>query len=55
MVARRPISGEPLGGGLRPKQEMHDDGQSDSPVVPAKPANKAAGESAQTHAAAESG
>jgi RNA-directed DNA polymerase len=34
---------------------MNGDGQSDSPVVPAKPVNKAArGETARTHAAAES-
>jgi group II intron reverse transcriptase/maturase len=33
---------------------MHDSGQSDSHVVPEKPANKAAGENAHTHAGAES-
>jgi RNA-directed DNA polymerase len=47
------IKGGPLGEGQGRKPEMG--GQSDSPVVPAKPANKAArGEAAHTRAVAES-
>jgi RNA-directed DNA polymerase len=50
--ARSPIKSGPLGEGQGRKPEMG--GQSDSPVVPAKPANNAArGETAPTHAAAE--
>ena len=52
-LARPMIKGGPLGEGQGRKPEMG--GQSDSPVVPAKPANKPArGEAAHTHAEAES-
>jgi group II intron reverse transcriptase/maturase len=51
-LARSPIMSGPLGEGQGRKPEMG--GQSDSPVVPAKPANKPArGEAAQTRAGAE--
>jgi RNA-directed DNA polymerase len=51
--ARPPIRGGPLGEGRGHKSELS--GQSDSPVVPAKPANKPArGEAAHTQAEAES-
>ena len=54
-AARSPIRGGPLGEGQGRKPEMNGGGQSDSPVVPAKPANKPArGEAAQTRAEAES-
>ena len=49
------IKAGPLGEGQGRKPEMNGSGRSDSPVVPAKPANKAArGKTVHTHAAAES-
>jgi RNA-directed DNA polymerase len=52
-LVHSPIRGGPLGEGQGRKPESG--GQSDSPVVPAKPANKVArGEAAHTQAAAES-
>jgi RNA-directed DNA polymerase len=54
-AAHPPIKGGPLGEGQGRKPEMNGSGKSDSPVGPAKPANKVArGETALTHAAAES-
>src|SRR5215472_2942295 len=54
IAARSPIRGGPLGEGRDRKSEMNGDGQSDSPVVPAKPANRPArGGAAHTRAGAE--
>ena len=55
LAAHPPIRAGTLGEGQGRKPEMNGSGKSDSPVVPAKPANKAArGEAAHAQAAAES-